>query len=176
VAHRFYSQDAGTLCRFLGGARRETATGMSRRNNGMSKVSEVYPSNFISAGDLDGRDVTLTIAKCADKNTVKREDGKLIDKPILYFKETPRGFVAGKTNARLVRLMHGNEMGKWIGKTVTLYPTTIEMSKAAADQAGCMILSVKGKMATVPCIRVRVTAELAPVSGGGDDDKEDVGW
>jgi hypothetical protein len=130
------------------------------------KVSEVYPSNFIAAGDLDGRDVTLTIARCSDKNTVNREDGKLIDKAVLYFKEKPNGpgLVLGKTNARLIRLEHGNDMGKWIGKQITLYPTTTEMAMAAAEQAGCMILSVKGKMATVPCIRVRVNAELEPVA------------
>jgi len=130
------------------------------------KVSEVYPSNFVAAGDLDGRDVTLTIARCADKNTVKREDGKLIDKAVLYFKEKPNGpgLVLGKTNARLIRLEHGNDMGKWIGKQITLYPTTTEMARAAAEQAGCMILSTKGKMATVPCIRVRVNADLEPVN------------
>jgi hypothetical protein len=128
------------------------------------KVSEVYPSNFIAAGDLDGRDVTLTIARCADKNTVKREDGKLIDKAVLYFKETPRGLIAGKTNLRSIRLMLGNEMSKWPGKQITVYPTTTEISTAYAEESGCIVLSTKGKWATVPCIRVRVHAELEPVA------------
>jgi hypothetical protein len=125
------------------------------------RVSEVFPSNFIAAGDLDGRDVTVTVAKCADKNTVKREDGTLIDKPILYFKETPMGMIVGKTNARAIRLSHGNEMSKWTGKQITIYPTSTSISKKMAEQNGSIILSSNGKMATVACIRVRVKVDLA---------------
>lgn len=129
------------------------------------KVSTVFPSNFIAAGDLDGRDVTLTIERVADKGTVKREDGQLIDKPVLYFKETPMGMIIGKTNARAIRLAHGNEMTKWIGKQITVYPTTTAISKKMAEQNGSIILSENGKMATVACIRVRVKVDLVPVGG-----------
>lgn len=127
------------------------------------KVSAVFPSNFIAAGDLDGRDVTLTIERVADKGTVKREDGQPIDKPVLYFKETPMGMIIGKTNARAIRLEHGNEMTKWIGKQITVYPTTTSISKKMAEQNGSIILSTNGKMATVACIRVRVKVDLVPV-------------
>lgn len=128
------------------------------------KVSEVYPSNFIAAGDLDGREVTLTVERVADKNTVKREDKTLIDKAILYFKETPRGLVLGKTNAKRLQLAHGNVMEKWVGKNVTLYPTTTEIAKSMAEQNGSPILAVRGKMATVPCIRVKIDKELSEMA------------
>jgi hypothetical protein len=129
------------------------------------KVSEIYPSNFIAAGDLDGRPVTLTVDRIAEPGAVKREDGQKIDKPILYFVEKPKGpgLVLGKTNARTIRLIHGNDMSRWTGKKVTFYPTTTDMAKRAAEQAGCIILSEHGKMVTVPCIRVSVAA--AGISG-----------
>ncbi len=125
------------------------------------KVTEIYPSNFIAAGDLDGREVTLTITKVADKDTVRREDKTLIDKAVLYFGETPRGLVLGKTNAKRIQLCHGNEMSKWVGKKVTIYPTSTEIALSMAEQNGCPILAVRGKMATVPCIRVKIDRAMA---------------
>lgn len=123
------------------------------------KVSEVYRTDYVAAGDLDRKDVTLTIKAIHEPNKLKREDGKLIDKPVAEFVETPKKLVIGKTNARLIRMTHGNVMDSWVGRKITLYPTTTEMAKAAAEQAGCMILSERGKMVTVPCIRVRVSAD-----------------
>lgn len=122
------------------------------------KVSEAFPSNFIAAGDLDGRSVTLTIARVADPGTVKREDGQKIDKPILYFAEKPNGpaMILGKTNARAVRMIHGNDMARWTGKKITIYPTTTDISKSMAEKNGSPILREHGKMATVPCIRVSI--------------------
>ena len=120
------------------------------------KVSEVYKTDYVAAGDLDGKDVTLTVKAIHGPNKLKREDGKLIDKPVAEFAETPKKLVIGKTNARLIRMTHGNEMDGWVGRKITLYPTTTEMAKAAAEQAGCIILAERGKMVTVPCIRIRV--------------------
>lgn len=124
------------------------------------KVSEVYPSNFIASGDLDGRSVTLTIERVAEPGTVKREDGKKIDKAILYFAEKPNGpgMILGKTNACAIRLIHGNEMSRWPGKKITIYPTRTDISRKMAEQNGCPILSSNGKMVSVPCIRVDIAA------------------
>lgn len=120
------------------------------------KVSEVYPSNFISAGDLDGKELRLTIERVEDKNKVKREDGTPIDRIVIYFKGTPRGFVAGKTSARTIRLEHGNDMENWVGKQITIYPTTTKIAKAWAEKSGVPVLEDHGKSVTVPCIRVKV--------------------
>lgn len=124
------------------------------------KVSEVYPSNFIAAGDLDGRAVTLTIDRIVEPGAVKREDGQKIDKPILYFAEKPNGpgLVLGKTNARTIRLIHGNDMARWVQKKVTFYPTEIDVARKYAEQSKCLVLKEHGKMVTVPCIRVSIAA------------------
>ena len=124
------------------------------------KVSDALDKNFVYAGDLDGRDVTLTIDRVADPGTVDRESGDKIDKPVVYFKETKRALVLGTTNSRRIQLAHGNEMSRWPGKKVTLYPTTTDIPKSKAEQYGCAILAVKGKMASVPCIRVRLDKAL----------------
>jgi hypothetical protein len=124
------------------------------------KVSDAYPSNFIGAGDLDGRPVTLTVERVADPNTVKREDGQKIDKAIIYFAEKPKGpgMIVGKTNARLIRMIHGNDMARWPGKKITIYPTRTDISRAMAEKNGSIILAEHGKMVSVACIRVDIAA------------------
>lgn len=126
------------------------------------KVSEVYPSNFITAGDLEGKELRITIDRVADKGTVRREDKTAIDKAVVYFKGSPKGFIIGPTNARSIRMALGiNEMSDWPGKQIAIYPTTTKISLGMAEQNGCPILEINGKMATVPCIRVKV-----PTLGG----------
>lgn len=139
------------------------------------KVSDALDANFIYAGDLDGKEVTLTIDRVAPRGTVKREDGQKVDKEVVYFKETKRGLALNKTNLRRLQLTHGNDMDKWTGKKITIFPTTIEMSLAMAEQAGCVVMGIQGKKATVPCIRVRVPAHLfepVPLSGEPETQEE----
>lgn len=100
-------------------------------------VTDQFPGNFIKAGDLDGKERRLTILAVAESNTERAEDKRLIDKPILTFKEAKRRLVLNVTNAESVRLHHGNDMSKWPGKEITLYPTTTRLG---------------GEV--VPCIRI----------------------
>lgn len=135
------------------------------------KVSDALDSNFIHVGDLDGRDWTLSIERVSDENTVKREDGRSIDKPVLYFTGKKAGFVLGTTNHRRCQLVLGNDRATWIGKKITLGPDITECPKAKAIEYGCAILGdgKKKNHAVVPCIRVRVTSvngittEIAPL-------------
>lgn len=120
------------------------------------KVSEAINSDYIEHGDLDGKEVTLTIKGYCPPGTVSRADKSKIDKPILHFEKITKGLVLNKTNMRLIRMMHGNDMEKWAGKQITIRPTTTQMAKGAAQHVGCMILKDLGKMVLVPCIRVKV--------------------
>jgi len=104
------------------------------------KVTEAFKGNFIEALHLGENDATMTIASVDNPGTVKSADKKLIDKPIVRFTGTDKGFILNKTNARAIGLAHGNEMDGWAGKKITIYATTCE---AFGD--------------TVPCVRVRPT-------------------
>jgi hypothetical protein len=120
-------------------------------------VSIDYPRNYIVAGDLDGKEVTLTIDRVADKNTVRREDGTLIDKWVIYFKEAKKPFILGDPNAKLAQIELGNDKRKWPGKTITIFPTTTLTSRAFAEQAGCVIKGEKKGKVIVPCIRIKIS-------------------
>ena len=103
------------------------------------KVTEAFKGNFIEALHLIDGDATMTIKSVDDPDTVKSADKKLIDRPIVRFEGTNKGFILNKTNARAIGLAHGNEMGNWTGKKITIYATTCE-SFGKKD---------------VPCVRVR---------------------
>lgn len=115
----------------------------------------LFPSLYIGAADLRGKDVTLTIDRVqvddlkTDKGTEK--------KPVIYFREMVersrksgrdqdnKRLVMNKTNAKAIWLRLGHEMDNWPGQRVTLYATT------------CMAF---GRM--VDCIRVREQEPAAP--------------
>jgi hypothetical protein len=114
-------------------------------------VRLLYPSLYLGAPDLYGKDANLTIRRLVVEE-LKTERGSE-RKPILYFEETKakaekagtpekeKRLVLNKTNAMSIAAIHGNEVDGWKGKCITLYPT-----KAQAF----------GKQ--VDCIRVRDTA------------------
>lgn len=109
--------------------------------------SQQYDSEYLEAPHLTG-DTTLEISEIIKRGQrTCKKDGKKIDKPILMFKGKKRGLVLNKTNARIIALVHGGDLAKWVGKTITLFPTTC---------------NAFGNSNT-PCIRVKVAA-----SSGGE--------
>lgn len=117
-------------------------------------VRLLYPSLYLGAPDLHGKDAALTIRRLIVEE-LKTERGSE-RKPILYFEETKakadkagtpekeKRLVLNKTNATTIAKIHGYEVDNWRGKRITLYPTQAQSF---------------GK--TVDCIRVRETAPVA---------------
>jgi len=99
----------------------------------------MFPSEFVAAEEFNDKDVSLTI-KSVKVDSLRTTDGSTEQKPVLYFNETPKKLVLNKTNATQIAQLHGAKAEKWVGKKVTLFPTTC----AAFGQ-------------TVDCIRIRPT-------------------
>lgn len=102
---------------------------------------QLFDREYIGAFDLvDAKgkpiDATVTIARVEAK-TLTNQKGKTL-KPVIWFEGREKGFVANKTNCKTIAGMYGNRTEAWVGKRITLYPTTT---------------SVGGE--TVECIRVR---------------------
>lgn len=105
----------------------------------MAHWKSMMDRDFIFAFDLNGKDVTVTIAKVT-AGQLTGEGGRKSKKPIAFFEGKEKGMALNATNCKTIAAMYGNDVERWIGKRVTLYPTTTEMG---------------GK--TVECIRVRPT-------------------
>lgn len=116
-------------------------------------VRSMYDKEFLYAFDLQGRDQTVVIAKVAQGKIVGT-GGKSSKKPVLYFRGKEKGLGLCITNARTIAAIYGGfEVSKWIGKAITLFPTTTQFGPN-----------------TVDCIRIRPTkpGKDAPVDDAPD--------
>ncbi len=93
----------------------------------------LFPSDYLGAHDLRGRDVDLTI-RAVVKEEIKTEKGPEM-RACVYFEEvqakTPPGekekrLVLNRTNGKTIAKMHGPEVEGWTGKRITLFPTTVD--------------------------------------------------
>jgi len=81
------------------------------------KASQLFPSNYLRAADLDG-DAVVTIER------VSHEDFNGEQKPVLLLRDS-KGLVLNKTNSMTIAGLHGDEIGGWTDKQITLFPTSV---------------------------------------------------
>ncbi len=97
--------------------------------------------DWLFAFDLKGKDVTLTIEK-VEGGSVTGTGGKKSRKPIVHFREgaEKKPLALAVTNCKIIAKMYGDDTDAWVGKRVTLYPTTTTFAGEVVD-----------------CIRIRPT-------------------
>jgi hypothetical protein len=99
----------------------------------MTDVRKMFDKEYIYAYDLEGRDVTVTIERVVG-GTLVGTGGKSNKKPIVYFKGTKKGLGLNITNARVIAGLYGGfDSEKWVGKRITLYPTTTTFGSQTVD-------------------------------------------
>ena len=84
------------------------------------KGADIFPSKYIKADDLNGRDVLVTIDR-ADLEKLG-DDSKLV----LYFKNKEKGMVCNKTNFSRIAFLYGDETDNWTGKEIVLTAEFVE--------------------------------------------------
>lgn len=91
------------------------------------KMNEAFPSKYLNAKDFD-EDQTLTIKEWSQEE-FDGDNGKE-NKVILYFNETPKGFVLNKTNwASIEKVTGSDDTDDWVGRQITLYATEVPFGK-----------------------------------------------
>ena len=92
----------------------------------MSHFRKLFDERFVGAWDFEGRDdVTMTI-KSIGIEEMRAQDDSTVKKPVLFFEnsKTGKGLVLNKTNARAIADKNGSNTDGWIGKKITIFPTT----------------------------------------------------
>jgi hypothetical protein len=84
------------------------------------RISEAFPSNFLRAADLQGRNVRVTIA------SVDMEEVGDAPKPVLHFEGKDKGLILNKTNSNNIAAVYSDETDLWAGKEVVLYTTMVD--------------------------------------------------
>ena len=104
------------------------------------ELANIFPSKYVKASDLKGREVTVVIARAEVEKL--GDDNKLV----LYFQGAEKGLVTNRTNADRVSYLYGSNTDQWIGHEIVLYVD---------------LVSFQGR--TVEAIRVKPPAKRADV-------------
>ena len=86
----------------------------------MPSIDDVYTSNNLKSGDIDGKEPRVKIASVVVRE-FKEPDGKTKDKLVLGFAGTKKTMVLNKTNVKRIAAMHGKDYSQWPGKMITLF-------------------------------------------------------
>jgi hypothetical protein len=102
-------------------------------------------SKFMNAGDFVS-EKALRIKAVTVENMPRGEQ-----KPVLWFTNHQKGLILNKTNNRTLRGSFGDDMEKWAGKVIFVYPTQTDFG---------------GK--TVGALRVRIPPPKQATTGAGN--------
>lgn len=94
--------------------------------------SEMYPGRFLKADMLKGKKVTVTLTEIVGESLVG-ENNKAKDEWVVKIKERPLELVLNKTNATCLYRMFGSDPHGWLGKRITIYPTTTKFGRETLD-------------------------------------------
>lgn len=108
------------------------------------KISEEFPSAYLKASDLEGREVRLTMGR------VDREEIGTDKKLVLYFKEREKGLVLNKTNAYTIEAAHGDDTDDWFGNPLILFSIRTEYQGKPVDGLRCRVPTPKDNRQTAP--------------------------
>src|SRR5688572_12755058 len=105
------------------------------------KVSQAFPSNYLKADDLQGRDVHVWI-KSVTMEDIGQGNEKA-SKLVLHFNGKDKGMVCNKTNANTITKLYGDDTDAWIGKAITLCAREVEFQ-------GEMVLAIRVSLKAPP--------------------------
>ena len=111
----------------------------------MTDIRKMFDKAYVYSYDLEGRDVTVEIIRITG-GTLVGTGGKSNKKPVLYFKGTEKGLALNITGARVIAGLYGGfDSDTWIGKRITLYPTTTTFGSQTVDCIRIRNVIPKGK-------------------------------
>ncbi len=117
----------------------------------------LYPTEYLCAEDLTGKDYAVTI-RSVGRMGLKTSEGA-IDRVVMTFGGAKKKLILPKTCAETIANLYGLKSREWIGKAITIFPTTCD----AFGDPQC------------PCIRVREKKPVGATSEAHtlDDDADD---
>jgi len=107
----------------------------------MPNINDAFPSNYLKASDLGGREVVVTIDRVAFEAVGRDREMKAV----VYFQGKQKGIVLNKTNAKKIIEISGSALTEeWPGTQVKIYPTETEFGGETVD---CIRVKPVGKPA-----------------------------
>jgi hypothetical protein len=98
----------------------------------MSDYRLMYDSEYLYAYHLGGKAVNVTISRVTVCELIG-EKGRKAKKPLVHFADKNLPLAINRTNGKAIAALYGTDTAKWIGKAITIYPTTTEMGGKVCD-------------------------------------------
>jgi len=117
------------------------------------KISEEFPSQYLKASDLGGREVRVTMGR------VEREEIGTDKKLVLYFKGKEKGVVLNKTNANTIGDAYGDDTDDWYDQPLILFSIRTEFQGKPVDGLRCRVPTPKDNRQMAP-------KQTDPISSG----------
>jgi hypothetical protein len=124
----------------------------------VSDYRAFFDSKVLRVWHLDNKEKTFTIEKVA-RLTSSGRDGETKRQPVIRFKGIPLPFALNKTNGATIEQLYGRNPKDWIGKRVTLFPTTTQVGRNTMD---CIRVKNKAPAASPGKPEDTVTASPPP--------------
>lgn len=88
------------------------------------KMSEQFPSKYLKAADLQGRQARVVMDRVEEEQVGNNQNED--PKPILYFQGKDKGMVLNKTNANNIVDAYGDETDDWHGEELVLFEAMVD--------------------------------------------------
>jgi arabinogalactan endo-1,4-beta-galactosidase len=125
------------------------------------KVSETFPSKYLKASDLQGREVKVIMQHV--------EMEKLGDdmKPVLYFKGKEKGVCLNKTNSNTIADAYGDDTDDWADQELILFSVMVDFQGKVGPAIRCRVPTAKDRKQPAPA------KKPDPISSGKQEDDMD---
>lgn len=108
----------------------------------MPSINNIFPSRYLKAHELQGKEPVVTIAKVALEAMGRSRDVC----PVVYFRDKAKGLKLNITMARAIAAIAGSDdTDHWTGTVVQLFATTDEFATK-----------------TFPVVRIKAPLRSAP--------------
>lgn len=108
-------------------------------------IDQAFPSKYLKASDLPEEGSTAYVIEDVRVEEIGREKQP---KPVIYFDDEDKGFVANKTNCNTIAKLTGSrDTEGWIGKTIRLYRTEVEFG---GEMVESIRVSIKPSKSAAP--------------------------
>lgn len=106
------------------------------------KMSEEFPSKYLKAADLNGREVKVIMQHC-EREQVGQDSDEDKMKPVLYFKGKTKGVVLNKTNATAISDYYGDDTHDWFDQPLILFSAMATYNGKTAPAIRCRVPTAK---------------------------------
>ncbi len=125
----------------------------------MPTITEIFPSNRLSAADLQNKDVVVTVEKVEFEEF--DDNGRKVTKPVAHFVGSAKTMVLNKTNSLSIADITGQDnTDNWRGARICIYPTLTQFGAKMVEA-----IRVKRVPETPPAAAAPPVVAEAPVAG-----------